>query len=456
MNSAHTRGGALQVDDAALGRALAPHGCPLAGPADEEVLVDFLAQGRLVLLGEATHGTHEFYALRAALTQRLIIEHGFCAVIAEADWPDAWRVNRYVRALGDDTDAVQALGGFRRFPTWMWRNTVVRDFVEWLRHHNATHPRRQWAGFYGMDLYSLLGSAQAVLDYLEHTDPEAARRARARYACFKHYGENIHAYGYAASFGLQPHCEDEVLAQWRDMSRHATSLSRAGRSVRDDVFSALQNARLVRNAEEYYRTMLHRRVSSWNLRDHHMAQTLQALERHLADDTGEPPRIVVWAHNSHLGDARATAMHDQGEWNVGQLVRERWGDQVRLVGFSTYRGTVTAAPAWDAPAQRRRVRDGLPGSHEAVLHATGRERFWLPLRGQGPLAELLARSRPQRAIGVIYLPDTERVSHYAQAHLPGQFDALIHLDVTQALEPLEPDPGWHAGEEPPETFPSGL
>ena len=444
------------LDDARLARDLAPFLRPLARPADEDALLEHLAAGRLVMLGEATHGTHEFYALRARLTRRLIEDYGFCAVIAEADWPDAWRVNQYVRGRGSDGDAMQALSGFRRFPTWMWRNTVVRDFIEWLHQFNACHSQRQCAGFYGMDLYSLYGSMQSVLSHLDRNDPEAARRAQARYACFESYGEDSHAYGYAASFGMQPHCEDEVLAQWREMNHRAASLSRASGPAREEAFNALQNARLVRNAEEYYRTMFHRRVSSWNLRDHHMIETLQALDRHLARDSGEPPRMVVWAHNSHLGDARAMAIHDQGEWNVGQLARARWGDQVRLVGFSTYRGTLTATPAWDAPARRWQVREGLPGSYEAVLHATGKPRFWLPLRGDTTLASLLAQPRLQRAIGVIYLPDTERASHYAWARLPAQFDVLIHLDQTQALEPLEPDPRWHAGEEPPETFPSGL
>ncbi|MEY4713020.1 MAG: hypothetical protein RIS88_2470 [Pseudomonadota bacterium] len=443
-------------DDGVTARALAPHLRPLATPADEDDLVDFLGQGRLVLLGESTHGTHEFYALRAVLTRRLITEHGFGAVVAEADWPDAWRVNRYVRGGGDDADASQALAGFRRFPTWMWRNTVVCQFVDWLHRHNASQPQRRCAGFYGMDLYSLFGSVQAVIDHLERIDPQAARRARARYACFRQFGEDSHAYGYASSFGMQPHCEDEVLAQWREMQQRSANLPRAAGAARDEAFNALQNARLVRNAEEYYRTMFHRRVSSWNLRDQHMAQTLEALERHLATESGELPRMVVWAHNSHLGDARATAMHEQGEWNLGQLVRERCGDAVRLVGFSTDRGTVTAAPSWDAGSQQRRVRDGLPGSYEALFHHAGPSRFWLRLRGDTALAGLLAPPRLQRAIGVIYLPDTERASHYLRADLPAQFDAVIHIDTTQALEPLEPDPGWLQAEEPPETFPSGL
>ena len=445
-------------DESAIAQALAPHRHPLASAADEDALLDCLAQGRLVLLGEATHGSHEFYDLRARLTRRLILEHGFVAVVAEADWPDAWRVNRYVRGWGDDADADEALGGFRRFPTWMWRNTVVRDFVEWLRLHNATHPQRECAGFYGMDLYSLYSSIAAVLAHLDRTDPEAARRARARYACFDHFGQDGHAYGYASSYGQQPHCEDEVMAQLREMTRRAASLTRAAGEPGDEAFAALQNARLVRDAEEYYRTMFHRRVSSWNLRDTHMLETIAALERHLASDTGREPRIAVWAHNSHLGDARATQMHTQGEWNLGQLARERWGEAALLVGFSTYAGTVTAATAWDAPALKRRVRDALQGSWEALLHHSGQDlgRFWLPLRANAPIAQLVPQERLQRAIGVIYQPDTERASHYLRAHLPRQFDVMIHIDRTEALSPLEPEPGWLLDEEPPETYPSGL
>ena len=443
-------------DEASLAHALTPHLQPLAHPADEDALVDYLAQGRIVMLGEATHGTHEFYALRAALTRRLIAEHGFCAVVIEGDWPDAWRVNRYVRGPDADADADEALAGFRRFPTWMWRNTVVREFVEWLRQHNATRPHRQGAGFYGMDLYSLYASMEVVIAHLDQADPDAARRARARYACFDQFAKDSHAYGYATSLGMQPHCEDEVVAQLREMIKRNTGLTQAGGSAREEAFSAVQNARLVRNAEAYYRTMFYRRVSSWNLRDHHMLETLQALERHLTRETGRPPRMVVWAHNSHLGDARATAMHPQGEWNVGQLAREHWGDAVRLMGFSTYHGTVTAAPTWDARAQKRRVRNGLPGSYEALFHHTGHPHFWLALRGNEALSSVLAHPRLQRAIGVIYQPQTERASHYGHAHLPAQFDAMVHIDSTRALEPLELEPDWLAQEEPAETFPSGL
>jgi len=424
------------------------------GLADDALLVERLARAKLALLGEATHGTHEFYAERASLAQRLVRDHGFNAVVVEADWPDAWRVNRYIRGHSDDRSAEEALSGFERFPTWMWRNTVVRDFVEWLREHNHGRPSSQQVGFYGMDLYSLYSSIRAVLEYLDREDPEAAQRARSRYACFDHYGEDSQAYGYAASFGMNSTCEDEVIQQLREMNRRAGELMIASSDDRADVFYAQQNSRLVRNAEEYYRTMFHGRVSSWNLRDSHMVETLQALEKHLDALTGKV-RMAVWAHNSHLGDASATEMGDMGEWNVGQLARDRWGEQAMLLGFSTHSGTVTAASEWDGVAERKRVRPGLPGSSEDLFHQVGEERFWLPLQGNAALGELLKDKLLQRAIGVIYQPQTERRSHYFHTRLPAQFDAIVHIDQTRALEPLVPEPVWHAGE-PAETYPSGL
>lgn len=435
---------------------LRPHLRALPGPtAGDEELVAKLGRARLALLGEASHGTHEFYAERAALTQRLITDHGCTAVVVEADWPEAWRVNRYVRGTSDDRSAEEALSGFERFPTWMWRNTVVRDFVEWLREHNARRPPSRQVGFYGMDLYSLHASIRAVLAYLEREDPEAWQRARSRYACFDHHGEDSRAYGYAASFGLKASCEDEVIQQLREMNRRVADRMAVSSGDRADLFYAQQNARLVRNAEEYYRTMFHGRVSSWNLRDSHMVETLQALEKHLAALAGAEVRMAVWAHNSHLGDASATEMGDIGEWNVGQLARDRWGEAAVLVGFSTHSGTVTAASEWDAPAERKRVRPGLPGSHEDLFHQLGEPRFWLPLAGDAALAGLLHERRLQRAIGVIYQPATERQSHYFHTRLPAQFDAMVHIDQTRALQPLVAEPLWQAGE-PAETYPSGL
>lgn len=434
---------------------LRAHLQPLRGGAGQyDGLLQLVGNAPFVLLGEASHGTHEFYAGRAEITKRLILEKGCMAVAVEADWPDAWRVNRYVRGQSQDPDAGAALSGFRRFPTWMWRNTVVRDFVEWLREHNRGRPASRQTGFYGIDLYSLFASIEAVLAYLDVADPPAAAQARARYACFDHFGKDSQAYGYAASHGLRPSCEDEVIRQLRDMNRRIAESAAAPGMESDEAFFAQQNARLIRNAEEYYRTMFHGGISSWNLRDGHMLETLQALERHMAGHA-IAPRIAVWAHNSHLGDAAATEMGARGEWNLGQLARDRWGADAVLVGFSTFHGSVTAATRWDSPAQRRRVRDGLPGSYEELFHKTGVPRFWLGLRGNAALGELLAEPRLQRAIGVIYHPQTERQSHYFHTRLPGQFDAMIHIDETRALEPLEKGAGWTHGEVP-ETFPSGL
>lgn len=429
---------------------------PLSGSEREwDPLLDWIGDARLVLIGEASHGTHEFYRDRAAITRRLIREMGFRAVIVEADWPDAYRVNCYVQGASRARDADAALSGFQRFPTWMWRNRDVLQFVEWLKAHNANRPEETGrCGFYGMDLYSLHASMEAVVRYLERVDPNAAERARYRYGCFDHYGEDPQAYGYHASYNLEESCENAVVEQLLDLQRRAPEYARLdGRVAADDYFFAEQNARLVRNAEAYYRTMFRGRVSSWNLRDRHMVETVEALLHHL-EQFQPGTKAVLWAHNSHLGDARATEMGELGEWNVGQLVRERWPRQSFSVGFTTYSGTVTAASRWGAEAERKRVRPGLPGSYEAVMHGLDVPRFLLHLRERAP-SEALHRKRLERAIGVIYAPETERVSHYFHARLPAQFDALIHIEHTTAVEPLERTQLWEAGELP-ETYPTGL
>ncbi len=442
-------------DDTRLLKGLAPHLRPFERADQADGLVELMAQARLVLIGEASHGTHEFYLERARLTRALIEQHGCTAVVAEADWPDALRVDRYVRGRSEDASAAQALSDFARFPAWMWRNTVVEEFVEWLREHNRSVPAGRQVGFFGMDLYSLHASMHAVVEHLQSVDLEAAARARERYACFDHHAPgDSQAYGWGAAFGARPSCEDEAIAQLLEMNRRAAATLGP---ERDEAFYAQQNARLVRNAEEYYRSMFRGRVSTWNLRDTHMVQTLAALERHLQATRGTAPRMAVWAHNSHLGDASATEMGERGEWSVGQLARERWGREALLLGLTTSEGSVTAASDWDGPAERKRVRQPLPGSFEQLFHQAGPERFWLPLRDQFAVARLLAAPRLQRAIGVIYAPRTERQSHYFHARLPAQFDALLHIGRTHALQPLEPEPLWQEGEgEVPETWPSGL
>jgi erythromycin esterase-like protein/predicted phosphoribosyltransferase len=299
---------------------------------DRDPLLEMAGRAHFVLLGEGSHGTHEFYDERARLTRLLIEQKGFCAVAAEADWPDAYRVNRYVQGRGTDATAEESLRGFERFPTWMWRNSVVLDFVGWLRAHNdrAGGGAPAKAGFYGLDLYSLFRSIQEVISYLERVDPEAAARARERYSCFDHYRDEAQGYGFAAAFGAGESCEQKVVEQLVDLHQHAFEYARRdGMAADEDLFYAEQNARTVKSAEEYYRTMFGGRVSSWNLRDTHMADTLDALADHLSQQRGEQAKIVVWAHNSHVGDARATQVGEQGELTLGQLVRERHpGDSV--------------------------------------------------------------------------------------------------------------------------------
>jgi erythromycin esterase-like protein len=447
----------MQTDTRTMTAAIAAGAQVLRGGADDyDALLDLAGDARFVLLGEATHGTHEFYEQRARITQRLISEKGFTAVAVEADWPDAYRVNRYVRAEGEDHDAVGALAGFQRFPSWMWRNTDVVNFVDWLRAYNDQQPRAERAGFYGLDLYSLFTSMSEVLAYLDKVDPEAADEARKRYACFDHYGDDSQQYAYSAGLGHSESCQREVITQLQHMQqRSAAYMQRDGIAASDAFFYAQQNARLVKNAEEYYRTMFRGRVSSWNLRDRHMSETLDALATHLDETRARPTKIVVWEHNSHVGDARATEIGRQGEWNVGQLSRQRYGADAFLVGFSTYTGWVTAASDWDGPAERKQVRPALPDSYEDVFHQTGLGDFMLPLRPAGAARTALLEGRLERAIGVLYLPRTERQSHYFTAELAQQFDAVIHIDTTEAVQPLEPTSHWDSGEAP-ETYPVGL
>lgn len=444
-------------NEAALVERLRAIAHPLTGEAgDYDPLLTLIGTARFALLGEASHGTHEFYRERAEITKRLIEEKGFSAVAIEGDWPDAWRINRYVRGDSDDLDAVEALAGFRRFPTWMWRNTEMVAFVEWLRAHNQALPKGEpRVGLYGIDLYSLRASMKAVVRCLEALDPAAAEAARSRYACFDRFGESGQVYGFMTGQKGAGSCREQAVTQLLALQRRTVdSLSWSGSSDDEEIFNAQQNARVVKAAEEYYRTMFLAEVSSWNLRDRHMAESLEALIAHL-ERHGALAKVVVWAHNSHLGDARATEMGARGELNLGQLMRERHGRDVVSVGFTTYAGTVTAASEWDAPAERKSVRPALPDSYEALFRKVGGGRFLLPLTPGSEAAQLLRNARSERAIGVIYRPDTERRSHYFRARLADQFDAILHFDDTRAVTPLETTAVWDAGEVP-ETFPVGL
>jgi erythromycin esterase-like protein len=437
------------ASDASLLAALHEAAVPLDEDEDAlEPVVERLCAADTVLLGEATHGTHEFYAIRAALSRQLIERHGFDAIAAEADWPDALQLARYARREGP-RDLGEAFAAFRRFPQWMCRNRETRDFVAWLRGHNDARDDGHRVGFFGLDLYSLNASMQAVVQYLQRTDPGAAREARHRYACFDGLAVDPQRYGYAAHFGIGRDCEREVLQQLDAMFREGRPDSP------DEAFYARQNAQVVAGAERYYRSMFEGSTASWNLRDTHMAETLQALRQHLATRLGRPARVIVWAHNSHVGDSRATEFGERGQLNLGQLVRERpraFG-RCLLLGFTTHAGTVAAASDWDEPVELKRVRRSLPGSVERLLHDSGVPRFLLPLGGE--LATRLEPERLQRAIGVIYRPETERMSHYFDVRVARQFDLLLHVDETHAVVPLDAPDHWpqvHAAE----TYPSGL
>jgi erythromycin esterase-like protein len=448
---------ALPLGERGVLDALRREAHPLRGdPRDYDALLALIGDARIVLLGEASHGTHEFYRERARITTRLITELGFTAVAIEGDWPDAHRVDRYVRDQGGDGDAEEALRGFRRFPTWMWRNADVLDFVGWLRAHNDRLARgAHKTGLYGLDLYSLGGSMEAVIDYLDEQDPPAAARARARYECLQPYSGDSAGYGQAVLLGVGEPCRRRVIAQLVELRRRAGEyLLRDGLAAEDEYFVAEQNAAVVANAEEYYRTMFADHAGSWNLRDRHMADTLDQLVAHL-DRHGGSARVVVWEHNSHIGDARATEMAQRGELTIGQLMRERHGRDAVNVGFTTYTGTVTAASEWGGPAERKRVRHAHPDSYEALFHAAGIPAFLLCPLAAGDSGRALREPRLERAIGVIYRPATERQSHCFAASVSRQFDALVHIDVTRAVEPLERDQSWELGE-PPETYPTAL
>ena len=402
---------------------------PSIEAADLNPLLERIGSARIVLLGEATHGTSEFYRMRERITRELIIEKGFNLVAVEADWPDAARVDHYVRHFQYPPSEWTA---FARFPTWMWRNTEVRDFVSWLRKHNGTVEKNKRVAFHGLDLYSLYDSIRSVLTYLDEVDPESAKVARERYGCLTPWQRDPATYGHAALTGSYPTCEPDVVRALTDLQ---TKRRAYAEHDGERFLDAEQNARLVANAERYYRIMYYGSRASWNLRDTHMFETL----KNLLAFHGKDSKAVVWAHNSHVGNASATEMAARGEYNIGQLCRKEFGDQAYLVGFGTHSGTVAAASEWDGPMEIKNVRPSLQGSYERLCHATGHARFMLGLRGGSDLCgpSGLGKERLERAIGVIYRPETEMASHYFRANLPQQFDEYIWFDNTRAVTPLD-------------------
>ena len=403
---------------------------------------DRYADRRIVLLGEASHGTAEFYRARAAITRRLIERHGFTIVAVEADWPDAAAINRFVHAETRPDEEPP----FRRFPAWMWRNTEVDTFISWLRAYNAGTDRSH-AGFYGLDIYNMRGSIAAVLSYLDATDPQAAKIARERYGCLTPWQNAPDTYGRAVLSAGYRTCEDAAVEQCTELLRHV--LEEAGRKD-DALFDAAQNARLVASAEKYYRIMYYGGARAWNLRDRHMFETLDQL----LDRAGPDGKALVWAHNSHIGDARHTDMGKvRGELNIGQRCREKYGTDAVLVGFGTHKGTVAAATDWDGDMEIKSVRPSHGDSVERCFHLSGKPRFLVDFGGHAALSGALASPRLERFIGVIYRPDSELLSHYANAELSRQFDAYVWFDETNAVTPLAErnEPG-----RVPDTFPYGL
>jgi erythromycin esterase len=415
---------------------------PLEDADDLDPLLDRIGDARFVLLGEASHGTSEYYISRAALTKRLIAEKGFSFVAVEGDWPDCYRVNRYVKGYADaGARAYEVLRAFDRWPTWMWANWEVVALAEWLRRHNAGRPAEEQAGFYGLDVYSLWESLDAVLAYLERIDPDAARLARDAYRCFEPYAGDLQQYAYATAL-VPASCEREVMELLAELRRSAPAYRE---DSREGYFNAEQNALVCRNAERYYRTMLRGGAPSWNVRDRHMAQTLDRLMR----DHGPGAKAIVWEHNTHVGDARATDMASAGMVNVGQLVREAHAQEgVVLIGFGSYEGSVIAGRAWGAPMERMSVPTARPGSWEDLLHRAGAEDKLLLLDHPEPA---MRTARDHRAIGVVYEPEAERAGNYVPTVLPYRYDAFIFVDRTRALHPLHIPA--RMGGEPPETYP---
>jgi erythromycin esterase-like protein len=422
---------------------------PLQNADDLDPLIERIGDARYVLLGEATHGTSEFYTWRSEISRRLILEKGFSFIAVEGDWPDCYRVNRYVRGYESSGESAEAvLHAFERWPTWMWANREVVDLVAWLRIHNERAHAERRVGFYGLDVYSLWDSMHAVIEYLNRVDPELAGAARRAYGCFDPYHDDPQDYARATAI-VPTSCEAEAVAVLRELRTRAPEYKNDGR---ESYFNAEQNALVARNAELYYRTMVRGGPSSWNVRDTHMVETLERLM--MFHDPNA--RAIVWEHNTHIGDARYTDMAQHGMVNVGQLVRDRHADEgVVLVGFGTHHGTVIAADEWGAPMERMRVPKARPGSWEDVCNRENEDDklFVFTDEPHGGVPGLEA-PREHRAIGVVYDPRNERWGNYVPSTLPRRYDAFLYLDETHAVDPLHMPA--RVGGEPPETYPSGM
>lgn len=419
---------------------------PLRDDGDLDPLLERIGDARVVLLGEASHGTHEYYTWRDRITRRLITEKGFDFIAVEGDWPDCYLVNRWVKGVDGGGSARDMLHAFERWPTWMWANHEVAELAEWLREHNRSAPEDKQAGFYGLDVYSLWDSMDVVTRYLENVDPEAARRARGAYGCFDPYEEDVQDYAMATML-VPTSCEQEVVRILSDLRSKGPDYRVEGREA---YFNAEQNALVARNAERYYRAMIRGGAQSWNVRDTHMIETLERLLNH----HGPKAKAIVWEHNTHVGDARATDMARVGMVNVGSLARERWGGDVVIAGFSSHCGGVIAGSEWGAPMQRMRVPEAREGSWEHIFHEAGAHDR-LVMMDQIDEVPAAHDARGHRAIGVVYHPDRESRGNYVPSVLPFRYDAMLYIDHSHALRPLRMEPRLDE-HEPPETFPSGM
>ncbi len=421
-------------------------GKPLRDDGDLDPLLERIGEARVVLLGEASHGTHEYYTWRDRISRRLIEEKGFDFIAVEGDWPDCYLVNRWIKHHDGGGGARDMLHAFERWPTWMWANHEVAGLAGWLRAHNESLADDDRVGFYGLDVYSLWDSMDVVTRYLEKVDPEAARRARGAYGCFDPYEEDVQDYAMATML-VPTSCEEEVVRTLIDLRSKGPDYAEEGREA---FFNAEQNALVARNAERYYRAMIRGGAQSWNVRDTHMIETLERLLQH----HGPQSKAIVWEHNTHVGDARATDMARVGMVNVGSLARERWGGDVVIAGFSSHRGSVIAGSEWGAPMQRMRVPEAREGSWEHLFHQAGAEDRLLMMDEIDDVPAALD-ARGHRAIGVVYHPEREARGNYVPSVLPFRYDAMLYIDHSHALHPLKM-PGTMPEHEPPETFPSGM
>jgi len=445
-----TRDSVRKDANSRLMKIIPEHAYKMSSESDVDPVLTALGDSRVIMIGEASHGTHEYYKIRAEITKRLILDKQLSFVAVEGDWPDIYRINRFVCGIGEDQNAREALGDFERFPLWMWRNTVVEEFVEWLKQHNDQfEDARDKVRFYGLDMYSLFRSADLVIEYLDRVDQEDATLARQRYGTLNQYRDNEHSYGRDIMRKRTVSREKEVLDMLIMMMNKGSEYVRRGGFVDgDELFFNQQNAIVVKDAEEYYRKSMYGGATTWNIRDKHMFDTLLALLHMHEGKTGKKAKAAVWAHNSHLGDARATEYsRETGEWNIGQLVRQHIGKEDSFsIGFTSYTGTVTAAPEWGQPCRKFNLTPAFEDSYEALFHKALAGNWMTVLRANNKdiapnaaLVKLLSLERTERMVGVQYVKSAERQAHYVPANLPQQFDVIVHWDVTKALQPLDTD-----------------